>query len=104
MEKHRVIDIAQLQRAVNRLLDHVLMAGVREVTIEQPLYWTVVNPRSLHEQPSELGVGDLCDDLEFALGVLDPGAEPMALSLTEVAPLLAYVGEVVSARGMERGA
>lgn len=103
MEKRRVIDIAELQRAVNLLFDHVLAAGVREVPIDQPLYWTVVNPRSLHEAPSELGIGDLCDDLEFTLGSLDPGAHPMALTLTEAAPLLAYVGEMVAAREAERG-
>lgn len=99
MEKDRaIIDVARLRQAVNRLLDDILKAGVREVTIEQPLYWTVINPRSLHEQPSELGVGDLCDDLEFTLGVLEKDAEPVALTLTEAAPLLAYVGEVVSSR------
>ena len=99
MDKDRaVIDIAKLQQAVNRLFDDILKAGVREVTIEQPLYWTVINPRSLHEQPSELGVGDLRDDLEFTLGVLDDDADPVALTLTEAAPLLAYVGEVVSSQ------
>lgn len=103
MEKHSVIDIARLQQAVNRLLDHILAAGVREVAIEQPLYWTVVNPCSLYEQPSELGVGDLCDDLEFTLGVLASDADPTALVLTEAAPLLAYVGEVVSGLSTKGG-
>lgn len=104
MDKDRaVIDIARLQQAVNRLFDHILEAGVREVAIEQPLYWTVVNPRSLHQQPSELGVGDLCDDLEFTLGVLDENVEPVSLTLTEAAPLLAYVGEVVSNQLAGRG-
>ncbi|WP_445145055.1 hypothetical protein [Dyella sp. Tek66A03] len=102
----RTIDLAELRRAVEALFDHVMVTrGISEVAIDHPLYWSVLpgESRAMDEQPAALGVGDLNDDLDFVLSVLKPGALPVALTLTEVAPLLAYVGEVVSDQVANQG-
>ncbi|WP_158884385.1 hypothetical protein [Rhodanobacter sp. L36] len=94
----RTIELAMLRRAVDALFDHVMIArGINEVVIDQPMYWSILphDSRKMDEPPSELGVGNLNDDLDFVPSVLKTGASPVSLTLTEVAPLLTYVGEVV---------
>jgi hypothetical protein len=95
----RTVDVARLRDAINVLFDHVLTTcGITEVAIDEPLYWAVLSDeaRVMNAVPSAPGVGNLNDDLDFVLAVLAPDAEPAALTLTEVAPLLAYIGEAVS--------
>ncbi len=43
--------------------------------------------------PAQLDVGSLVDDWGFVSSLLEPDASPVAYQLTELAPLLAYVGE-----------
>jgi hypothetical protein len=95
----KTINLAELRRAVNVLFDHIMVTrGITEVAIEEPLYWCVLadQVRTMDQTPVDFGVGDLSDDLYFVLNVLRPESSPVALTLTEVAPLLAYVGEAVS--------
>ncbi|GAB3787889.1 hypothetical protein [Dyella agri] len=102
----KTIDLIELRRAIEVLFDHIMITrGIREVEIEHPFYWAVLpgESRAMDERPSDLGVGDLNDDLDFVLGVLRPDASPVALTLTEAAPLLAYVGEAVSNKVANQG-
>ena len=53
--------------------------------------------------PGELDVGDLADDWEFVSRLLQEENHPVAYQLTELAPLLAYLGEVLAQDLGERG-
>ena len=46
--------------------------------------------------PFWISVGDLADDWEFVSRLLQEANAPVAYQLTELAPLLAYLGEVLA--------
>jgi len=48
----------------------------------------------MERSPGDLGVGDLFADLDFVEQVLSAKDQPVALALIELAPILAYIGEV----------
>ena len=92
------IDLVELRAVVNRLLDHIIETrGVRAVEIRDETYWTVPWPevRAADSTPGELDVGSLADDWELLSALLDEGAEPVAYQLTELAPLIRYIGETL---------
>ena len=45
------------------------------------------------EEPKELDIGSLSDDWEFLSKLLQSENQPVAYQLTQVAPLLRYLGE-----------
>lgn len=96
----RSIDIAKLKESINVLLDSVIESGVDFVEIKDQYYWEVgTNQRyNMQGEPRELVLGDLFDDLEFVEAVLSRKESSIPYTLTEAAPLLLYVGEVVSGR------
>ena len=53
--------------------------------------------------PGELEVGNLADDWEFVSSLSQANAPPVAFQLTELAPLLAYVGEALADQLSPRG-
>ena len=98
MSKTRTIDLRELQTVVNRLLDHLIKSkGIEAVPLAHTLYWNisteelydVVNP------PKQPDIGSLADDWDFIRKLNDPSTEPVTIQLTEVAPILRYIGEVV---------
>jgi hypothetical protein len=93
----RVIEIAKIKEAVNLLLDHVIAMGVDTVELAEPLYWKILDDDkyAMAKSPTILGIGHLASDLDLVEGVLTNRHEPVALTLTEAAPILAYIGEVV---------
>ena len=93
------IDLVKLKTMVDRLLDHVIETrGVRTVALEDQYYWEVPAPARYRTDtdPGELDVGNLADDWEFVSRLLREENQPVAYQLTEVAPLLAYVGETLA--------
>jgi hypothetical protein len=100
------VDLVALKRVVNRLLDHVIETrGVRAVTLDDRYYWDVPAPERYRVEvdPGELDVGDLADDWELVARLLQEENQPVAYQLTELAPLLAYLGEVLARDLAERG-
>jgi hypothetical protein len=92
------IDLKQMKVIVNRLLDHLIETrGVSKVELDRTYYWNI--PQDLLynvcEQPNGLDIGSLSDDWEFISSLLDEDTEPVAYQLTEVAPLLRYIGEAL---------
>ncbi len=90
------IDLTELQRITNHILDHLIKEkGVRSVPLTRDLYWSVPT-ESLYspEKPQvELDIGSLYDDWELLkTGGADP-SEVVPFQLTELAPLLRFVGE-----------
>jgi len=90
------VDISAIKQAVNMLLDHVIEQGVESLPLEKQFYWKVLDDEKyqMERKPSDLGVGDLFADLSFVDAVLSAKDQPVALSLIELAPILAYIGEV----------
>jgi hypothetical protein len=93
------VDLLELRRVVNRLLDHLIETrGVRAVALHDRYYWEVPAPDryKMEVDPGALEVGDLADDWEFVSRLLQEANAPVAYQLTELAPLLAYLGEVLA--------
>lgn len=98
------IQLQQLRDIVNRLFDHLITTKqVDKVELGADLYWDVPEERryvgSTQPQPDDLDVGDLEDDWEFVSSLLNKDTDPVAYQLTEVAPLLRRVGEVLAKSG-----
>jgi hypothetical protein len=93
------IDLVELRVIVNRLLDHVIETrGRRTVVLERPYYWEVPTPEryNVEAEPAALEVGNLADDWAFVSSVLQGRTQPVAYQLTELAPLLDYVGQALA--------
>lgn len=92
------IEIADLQFVINRLLEHLVKTrGVTKVEIKNNFYWNIPDESvyDMDTQPKTLDVGDLCADWEFIAEYLDKENQPVAYQLTEVAPLLRYIGQIL---------
>jgi hypothetical protein len=95
------IDLANLKKVVNSILDHVTNdLGIEMLPIkdDRDFYWEVPSDQlwTVRQQQPQLDIGRLSDDWEFVEGLKDvPRNEAIALMLIHVAPLLRYVGEKV---------
>lgn len=101
----RNIEMRKLKEAINLLLDHVIDRGFDSITLDEQFYWKVGDSEKykMNSEPAKLTVGDLFDDLDFVEMVLHNKDDIVAYTLTEVAPILAYVGEVASNRLAPKG-
>lgn len=88
------INLGELQRAINRLLDQLSAAGIQEVVLDQPYYWKVLDDEKyiMSSKPNELGIGDLAFEAEAIRCALDPDEPPPKLLLVSLAALLSHVG------------
>ncbi|MDF2782531.1 MAG: hypothetical protein K0S96_2336 [Geminicoccaceae bacterium] len=92
------IDLVKLRAVLNRLLDHIIETrGVRTLALDQECYWEIGAPAryDVGADPGEIEVGNLADDWEFVSRLSQANEPPVAYQLTELAPLLAYVGEAL---------
>lgn len=90
------IDLRQLREITLRVIDHLIETRkVSHVRLDANYYWTV--PRSalfsMESPPAQLDVGSLVDDWGFVRSLLAPACQPVAYQLTEIAPILAAIGE-----------
>jgi hypothetical protein len=97
MEPRR-IKVSDIRKVVLRLLDHIERdRGIEDVEISQNFYW-LIDPGArfdMGRDPSEFEVGSLIDDWDLVSGLLQEGSEPVSLQLTELAPVLDFVGRAV---------
>jgi hypothetical protein len=92
------IDVVKLKAIVDRLFQHIIETrGVRRVELGSDLYWSIPEEElyNVVDRPEELDIGRLSDDWEFVSKLLNGDADPVAYQLTEVAPLLRRLGEVL---------
>lgn len=92
------LDVEKLKKIVDRLFQHIVERhGVRTVELGTDFYWAIPEDElyNVVDQPTELDVGRLSDDWEFVAKLLDEANSPVAYQLTEVAPLLRRLGEVL---------
>jgi len=90
------ISIADVRKVVNRLLDHITdTRKIEKITIDDDLYWEIPsdNRYDMSSDIEELYVGNLVDDWGFVSGLLDENVTPVTYQLTEVAPILRFIGE-----------
>jgi hypothetical protein len=92
------VRISDVRKVVLRLLDHIERdRGISSVQLSKNFYWGI-EPQArfdMGRDPSEFEVGSLDDDWEFVSGLLDDSNEPVPLQLTELAPILDFIGQEV---------
>ena len=73
--------------------------------MKENFYWNIpaVHRYDMSSSPKELDVGSLVDDWEFVSGLVSKNDEPVVYQLTEVAPLLNYIGEALAAKAASKG-
>ena len=91
------MDLAELKQVIDLLFEHIMETrGVTSCEIDEDLYWTIRSPGvyDMADDPEKYTLtGSLYDDWEFLSVILEPGRQPLANQLTELAPLLRYLGE-----------
>lgn len=100
------IDVVKLRAAVDRLFQHIIETrGVRRVELGSDLYWSMPEEElyNVADRPETLDIGRLSDDWEFISKLLNGETEPVAYQLTEVAPLLRRLGEVLGRELASKG-
>ena len=93
------ISILDLRKALNVVLDHIVETrGVDKVDIAHSFYWHIPFDEQfdMSKDPKELDVGSLSDEWDFAHNLLDNSYPPIAYQLCQLAPLLDYVGHILS--------
>ena len=100
------IDLKKLRMVVNRLFDHVIdTRNTGRVTLDKVHYWDL-SSQSLYDmdiKPTEFDVGSLSDDWEFLKSLLNENEQPVAIQLTEVAPLIRAIGEALGPQLASKG-
>lgn len=89
------VEIADLRRIVNRLLDHIEGSGRRSITLNQAFYWDVPEEEryGIDNRPGDLDVRSLHDDWDCIRFLLEEGEEPIVDQLSETATLLRYIAD-----------
>ena len=89
------IDIRKLKESIDVLLDHIIDSGVERLDIETQYYWQVEESREydFQRQPEGYAVGDFYEDMGTREQVLSSKDNVLAYTLTELAPIVAYVGK-----------
>jgi hypothetical protein len=90
MARPTEIDVATLRAQVNALLDLFEKKGVRSVSLDADLYWSINwgEEYDFSSDPKPV-VGSLADDIEFLAGAEN---QPVALMLCHASPLLHFLG------------
>jgi hypothetical protein len=100
MLRYPNVQLAELRRIINDLLEHVEQINGPEVVLEQDYYWDLNSEAAYSvtsEAPTSAGLGSLGDDWEFLLNLRggDIKQDGPSLMLVHAAPLLRYIGEKV---------
>ncbi|HEY9132095.1 MAG TPA: hypothetical protein VIM98_10090 [Dyella sp.] len=100
MIKHSVVNISDLRRIVNDLLEHAETVNGPELRLDQDYYWSLdsdVLYDMTRQPPGADRVGSLGDSWEFLRNMKeqDIRTEGPSLMLVHAAPLLHYIGEKV---------
>jgi len=90
-----VVNIEDLRRIVNRLLDRVEASGTVKVPLYDTFYWDVPEEERYgsDDRPKDLDVRSLHDDWDCIRFLLEEGEEPIIDQLGELATLLRYIAD-----------
>lgn len=95
------IDLHRLKAVVSRLIDEAIAEhGSAHFKLSDNFYWEIAFPKQfdMSSTPMPDEVGSLHDDWEMTHWLADEPTKVSAYSLTEVAPLIAYVGNKLAHR------
>ena len=89
------IKIEELKLIADRLFAHLTATGNATVEIPHDFYWSVPESAAYdpYNQPSDLTLGQLNDDLDRLRCIEEGTAEPLGYALTWLASILRAVGE-----------
>jgi len=95
-----VIDLKELQKATNRIFDHLYKHNIYNVELKHDYYYDipaeelyVVRDGLIQDHPKNIFVGQLYDDLEFVEKIAKGTDEPIGHALVWVSSLFRYIGE-----------
>jgi hypothetical protein len=91
------IEISELRRIANLLLDHVQSLGADTIEVEHDYYWEI-HAKELYDpyrDPSDLGMGQLTEDWKELTRISTGEAPPVGAALTWLGTVLRAVGEKV---------
>ncbi|HLV24710.1 MAG TPA: hypothetical protein VKZ41_00210 [Gemmatimonadales bacterium] len=91
------ISTDELRRATDVLLRHLEQSGHGAIEIEKDFYWSVSPDEryDLEKQPTELGVGQLSDDIAEVRAIVEGQKAPVGYALVWLSSILRAVGEEV---------
>lgn len=89
------INIDDLQKISNIMLDHLKEIGYEEIELQTDYYWFIdgddlYNPAS---QPNDLTLGQLSDEWDNLQTVLDPSKYPITHYLIWLSAIFRAIGE-----------
>lgn len=100
------INLLDLKLITNRLLDHLIETrGLVNVQVKASLYWTIPAEEryKVNDDPRQLEVGSIEDNWKLISSILDQNNQPVAYQLTELAPILEYLGELLGEQLARKG-
>lgn len=96
MASNSELDLVVLRDAINRILDYMIdELHANTIQLDKSLYWDM-DPNykyDMSKDPREFEVGNLHDDWDFVCRIPEEDEVPVILKLTEIAPLIQYIGE-----------
>lgn len=101
----RVLDVRKLKESIDVIFDHIIDSGIDQIIIENQYYWQVEESQEydFQNEPEGYAVGDLFDDLATVDRVLMNKESAVSYTLTELAPIVAYVGKVAGRKLAPKG-
>jgi hypothetical protein len=88
------IDLQTLKNALVRAVDdYAALHGSDAVTLDQGLYWTILDDQlfDLGQQPHDLGVGDLEEEFSSVMRRLEENDRLGAVEMQHLAALLTWL-------------
>jgi hypothetical protein len=92
------IDVPELKKVCDALFSRLIAYhGVHTIDVADSFYWKIDHAVAfdLSKEPASFQVGNLADDWAFIHGLADGTKQAVVYQLTELAPILDYIGEVV---------
>jgi hypothetical protein len=89
------ISIAELKIVSNLLLQHLEASGIESIEISEDFYWEVPHEfrYDKYDEPKQLNVGQLSDDVYELKRLINGEAPPMGLGLVWLSSILRRIGE-----------
>lgn len=92
------VNTANLRRACEMLLTHLEATGQPEIEIAEDFYWAIPQNEAYtpYSTPSQLTMGQLSDDWNEIMAIVDGDKEPLGYALVWLASVIRRVGEKTS--------
>jgi hypothetical protein len=90
------IEVADLKRAAQLLLDHVLTLDGTVLELDQDMFWSIPAPfvYEVHERPSELTIGQLSESWSNVSAMMHGDSPTLSYGLV-------WLSDVLRAAGMK---